>query len=349
MDRVLIIHNTFGSPDDPLYQSRAGVMDQVNAVEQSLIKLGVDYQIVPVEDLKHLTALLGSRCEKLLFNLAEEFTGSADACYVPAVCNAFGKTCTGNDTPALLLSLNKTHAKSILSQAGLPCPQGTVCHPGQPVDLSHLPAGRYILKPACSDASEGITADSVVELGADLQKAAKYIRGLHAQFGQPVIVEQFIGARELNVSVIENNGKPTVMPLAEIDFSAFDDSMHRIVDYAAKWQPDSFGFNNTPRKIPAELPETVAQHVRSLAVAAWQTLGCRDYGRVDFRLDENLSPYILEINPNPDISPDAGLAAAIVAGGMSYERFVWTMLTNAQTRMTRSEAPGMFSKRNKHE
>ncbi|MCE5187500.1 MAG: ATP-grasp domain-containing protein [Planctomycetaceae bacterium] len=334
MDRVLILHNTFGCPDDPLYQSRAGVMDQVGAVEQSLNKLGTDYQIVPVENLKHLTALLTSRPERLLFNLAEEFTGSADACYAPAICDAFGKSCTGNDTPALLLALNKMHAKAILSQAGLPCPQGMVCQPNRPIDLSRLPAGRYILKPACSDASEGITADSVVELAADLPKALKYISGLHTQFNQPVIVEQFIPARELNVSVIEMNGTPTVMPLAEIDFSAFEPAMHKIVDYAAKWHPDSFGFNNTPRKIPADLPQQTAKRVRSLAVAAWDALGCRDYARVDFRLDETLNPYILEINPNPDISPDAGFAAAIAAAGIAYERFVEMMLDNAQKRLS---------------
>lgn len=333
MDRVLILHNTFGSPDDPLYQSRAGVMDQVCAVEQSLIKLGVGHQIVPVENLKHLTALLASRPEKLLFNLAEEFTGSADACYVPAVCWAFNKSCTGNDTPALLLSLNKMHAKAILNQAGLPCPQGTVLYPGHPIELSRLSSGRYILKPACSDASEGITCDSVVALPADLQKAVKCVSELHAQFNQPVIIEQFIPARELNVSVIEMNGMPKVMPLAEIDFSAFDGSMHKIVDYAAKWHPDSFGFNNTPRKIPADLLHDVAEHVRSLAVAAWRALGCRDYARVDFRLDEDLNPYILEINPNPDISPDAGFAAAIAAGNIPYQQFVRAMIENAHVRM----------------
>jgi len=334
MDRVLIIHNTFGLPDDPLYQSRAGVMDQVNAVSRSLDVLGVDYTVVPVENLRHLTSVLTTRRERTIFNLAEEFLGSTDqACYVPAVCRAFDRCCTGNDTPALLLSLNKVHAKAILLQAGLPCPQGMVCLPGQTADLSGLPEGRYILKPACCDASEGIGADSVVDLPRELDRAQALVGRLHVQFAQPVIVEQYIPARELNVSVILQGGRPRVMPLAEIDFSAFDVNTPKIVDYAAKWHPESFGYNNTPRKIPADLPEMTAERVRELAVAAWRTLGCWGYARVDFRLDDQLKPYILEVNPNPDISPDAGFAAAIAAGGIPYERFVWSVISNAQSRL----------------
>jgi D-alanine-D-alanine ligase len=334
MDRVLIIHNTFGSPEDPLYQSRAGVMDQVNAVGGALDQLGVDHTIVPVENLKHLTSVLTTRRQRTIFNLAEEFLGSTDqACYVPAVCRAFDRCCTGNDTPALLLSLNKVHAKAILHQAGLPCPQGTVCLLGQAVDLRGLPEGRYILKPACCDASEGIGSDSVVELPRELDRAMALVGRLHVQFAQPVVVEQYIPARELNVSIMLQGGRPKVMPLAEIDFSAFDPEAVKIVDYAAKWHADSFGFNNTPRKIPADLPETVAERVRTLAVAAWRTLGCWGYARVDFRLDEQLNPYVLEVNPNPDISPDAGFAAAIAAGGVPYERFVWSVISNAQSRL----------------
>ena len=104
------------------------------------------------------------------------------------------------------------------------------------------------------------------------------------------------------------------------------------IDYAAKWLPGSFGFHNTPRKIPADLLEPVADEVRDLAVRAWRALECRDYARVDFRLDEHDRPYVLEVNPNPDISKDAGFAAALTAGGMDYPRFVWTMLKNAAAR-----------------
>ncbi|MDH4203410.1 MAG: ATP-grasp domain-containing protein [Phycisphaerae bacterium] len=334
MENILILHNTFGSSDDLLYESRAGVMDQVRAVEQSLDVLGVGSEVLALENLRHLTQVLGARRESLIFNLAEEFLCSIEqACYVPAVCRAFGKRCTGNDTPALLLSQNKIYAKAILRNAGLPCSEGVVIYPQQKADWAQVSAGRYIFKPAFCDASEGITAESVLSLPEERKQGDALIEKLHREFNQPVIVERFIPARELNVSVIERNGKIKVLPLAEIDFSAFSDSQTKIVDYDAKWQKDSFGYNNTPRKIPADVPENVALRVESLAAAAFKAVGCRDYARVDFRLDEDMAPFILEVNPNPDISPDAGFAAAIEAAGIPYERFVWTVLTNTQGRL----------------
>lgn len=331
---VLIIHNTFGEPGDALYESRAGVMDQVRAVEAGCGRLGIAFETVAVADLRHLTAVLDGRQERLVFNLAEEFLGDVlQASFVPGVCRAFGTSCTGNDTPALLLAQNKIQAKALLAGCDLPVPQGTVVTPGDALDAAHLPAGGYILKPAFCDASEGITAESVVRLPDENDRAASLVASLHREFSQSVIVEQYIPAKELNVSVIETDGKPLVMPLAEIDFSAFADGQHKIVDYAAKWDAGSFGFHNTPRKIPADLPADVAERVRELAKAAWAALGCRDYVRVDFRLDERLNPYILEVNPNPDISPDAGFAAALDAGGIAYERFVAMMLENAEGRV----------------
>ena len=333
-DTILIIHNTFGDPADPLYESRAGVMDQVRAVEAACEALGLCHETLPVSDLRTLTKVLGGRKETLIFNLAEEFLGNVqEASFVPAVCRAFGKSCTGNDTTALLLAQNKVQAKALLAGSGLPVPGGTTVAPGMAFEASSLPAGTYILKPAFCDASEGITAESVVRLPEESTRAEALVASLHRQFAQPVIVEQYIPTRELNVSVIERGGRPKVMPLAEIDFSAFPDGQHKIVDYSAKWDAGSFGFHNTPRKIPAELPAAVSEHVAALAKAAWAALGCRDYARVDFRLDEQLNPYILEINPNPDISPDAGFAAALTAGGIAYERFVWTVLDNARQRI----------------
>ena len=339
METILILHNTFGNPGDSLYESRAGVMDQVRAVEGACETLGLCHETLAVDDLRKLTKVLGGRRETLIFNLAEEFLGDVqEASFVPAVCRAFGKSCTGNDTTALLLAQNKIQAKALLAGSGLPVPGGTAVAPGTALDTAALPAGTYILKPAFCDASEGITDESVVRLPEEGERACALVASLHRQFAQPVIVEQFIAARELNVSVLERGGRPKVMPLAEIDFSAFEDGQPKIVDYSAKWDAGSFGFHNTPRKIPADLPTDVAERVTALAKAAWGALGCRDYARVDFRLDEQLNPYILEINPNPDISPDAGFAAALTAGGIAYERFVWTVLDNARRRIEKSES-----------
>lgn len=332
MEDVLVLYNQVDYSDPAFPESRGGVLDQVQAVLEALDKLGIESQSLAVESLQHLVSLLKLRKEKLIFNLIEEFPGSSrDACAVPALCEAFGAGCTGNGTEALFLAQDKARTRALLTAAGLPCPAGLTIEPGRPFPMEKVKPGLYLIKPACTDASEGITQDSIVHVPSP--QAVETVNGIHQRFHQAAVVEQFIAARELNVSILEAAGKLRVLPLAEIDFSAFPEGMPRIVDYQAKWVKDSFAYQNTPRIIPAPLEEPLAEKIRTLAIQAWQTLDCRGYARVDFRLDEKNHPYILEINPNPDISPDAGFAAALAAAKIPYERFVWLMLQNAtQTR-----------------
>lgn len=334
MDDILILHNTFGPSDDPLYQSRAGVMDQVEAVAQSCKKLGIKSSVLQVENLSHLMKLLEGRKEKIIFNLIEEFVNNIEqAAFVPVICQAFGKSPTGNKTSVLITAQNKFQTKALLTANSLSCPAGVVFQSTERFNPNLLKKGKYIIKPALSDASEGITSDSVVQMPDDRDKAKKIVRQLQQKFNQPVIVEQFISARELNVSVLEKDGKVDVLPIAEIDFSAFPKDQPRIVDYSAKWEKDSFAYNNTPRKIPADLPKNVSRDVEKMTANAWKVLGCQDYARVDFRLDEDNKPYIIEVNPNPDISADAGYAAALEASGIPYELFVFAMIENAAKRL----------------
>jgi D-alanine-D-alanine ligase len=334
MDKILILHNTFGPADDPLYQSRAGVLDQVEMVEQSCKRLGLKSTILPVESLTHLMTILGSRKEKIIFNLIEEFVGNIEhAPFVPVICQAFGKSCTGNKTSALITAQNKFHTKALLSANGISCPGGIILKPKEKFNPNLLKKGKYIIKPALSDASEGITTDCVIEMPAHREKAKTIIHQLQQKFDQPVIIEQYISARELNVSVLERNGKVDVLPIAEIDFSAFPKDLPKIVDYSAKWDKDSFAYNNTPRKIPADLDMKLSNQIEKLAISSWQTLGCQDYIRVDFRMDDNDKPYVIEINPNPDISADAGFAAALEAAGIPYELYVFAVIENASKRL----------------
>ncbi len=327
MQTILILHNTFGDRSDELYLSRSGVMDQVKAVVRACVLLGVKYEIIAVADLKELVKILTCRKEKCVFNLIEEFVGDIEqACYVPALCRAYGKECTGNPTAAILLAQNKVRAKAVLDHYGLACPGGVVITGGNASPLLTLPEGKYILKPACSDASEGISSRSIVELPAELDRGHELVLELYKQFGQAIVAEQYIAARELNVSVLQVRSRPKVVAVAEIDFSAFPADMLKIVDYDAKWQPESFGYNNTPRKLPAALAPNLYEQVCKMSLAAWDALGCRGYARVDFRLDDNNVPYILEVNPNPDISPDAGFAAALDYAGIAYDQFVWTVI-----------------------
>ena len=333
---VLIIHNAVDkelvAKDRTVFEeSNAGLMEEVRAVTETLEALGIKYQVKSIETIEQLPDILTHSNQRIVFNLVEEL--SADilhACYVPAICQAYRRTCTGSDTPALIMAQNKWQAKAVLKAADVPVPDGTIVPIGQRIRLKGLVHGKYVVKPVFSDASEGINADSIVDLpGMALHKAVKRI---HRQFNQPALVEQFIPDRELNVSLIQQNNEVHVLPIAEINFGAFDTNKPKIVDYSAKWHTDSFAYNNTPRIIPAQLSEEVVGLVWQYALAAWDAIGCQDYARVDFRMNRNEQVFVLEVNPNPDISADAGFAAALEAGGISYKKFIETLLDNAVMR-----------------
>ncbi|MGD9875018.1 MAG: GNAT family N-acetyltransferase [Kiritimatiellia bacterium] len=317
-------------------ESDAGVLAEVSAVSAALGKNSVPFKTAAISCLRELPRVLSTFGDEVVFNLVEGLDGAVgDVNAVPVVCEAFGRGCTGNTSECLQQSLDKWLTKYLLKERGLPVPDAWIVPVGQKFSGQPDHKKPLLLKPLLSDASEGITQASVVPHPyADIDTR---IKELHSRFSQPVLVETFVDGRELNVSVIDMGSGPQVMPIAEIDFSAFPADRHKIVDYEAKWIENSFAYNNTPRKIPADLPEKTARHIRELALGTWHALNCRDYIRVDFRLDAKLNPFILEINANPDISPDAGLAAAIAAAGISYDKFVMQMISNASGRRTETK------------
>jgi len=333
---VLIIHNAVDkglvAKDRAVFEeSNAGLMKEVRAVTETLEALREKYQVKSIETIEQLSDILAHSDQEVIFNLVEELPADIlHSCYVPAICQAHGRTYTGSGTPALILAQNKWQAKAVLKAADVPTPDSTIVSIGQRICLKGLIHGKYFVKPVFSDASEGINADSIVDLpGMALHKAIKQI---HRQFKQPALIEQFVPDRELNVSLFQQNNEVQILPIAEIDFDAFGANSMRIVDYSAKWHTDSFAYNNTPRIIPARLSEKTASFVRQYALAAWNAIDCQDYARVDFRMNRNEQIFVLEVNPNPDISADAGFAAALEAGGISYERFIEILLDNALMR-----------------
>jgi len=312
-------------------ESEAGVLAEVEAVSRALDKLRLPHRVVGVREFEELPGVLSASDEPVVFNLVEGFwTDPNRATLVPTVIRSFGKACTGNDAQGQQLSLDKWQSKTLLAAAGIPTPKGLIVPVGQSLPTRDLFEGPYIVKPIQADASEGIDKTSIVPgRGKALRQVVERI---HNQLAQPALIEQYIEGRELNISVIHRQGEAQVLPLAEIDFSAFEAGRPRIVGYEAKWLEDTFEYQHTPRIIPAPLPQRVAERVRELAVASCRALSCFDYCRVDFRLDQANRPYVLEVNANPDISLDAGFAAALQAAGISYHAFVKLTIDNAAKR-----------------
>ena len=310
---VLILHNiprAVGDGSGNYLESDAGVMEEVEAVSQALKQQDIRHRIAGVKNLTELPDILFRAPEPVVFNLVESLHQCAeDANYVPVICRAFGKSCTGNATHTLNSGFDKWRSKCLFRECGLPCPEGLAVAPGQIPTVLPVQSGKVIVKPVAADASEGITAASVIDCG-DQAAVIKLVTELQAQFKQPVLIEQFIDGRELNVSLLEQGNEIRVLALAEIDFSKFKNGQPKIVDYAAKWLPNTFEYKHTPRIIPAPLTEVQIEEVTRCALGAWKALECHDYIRVDLRLDDHGKPFILEVNPNPDISPGGGYAAA---------------------------------------
>lgn len=345
---VLILYNEPQPADRgaAFAESEEGVLDEVKAVARALDKLRIPHRMVSVRRFGDLPAVLAASDEPVVFNLVEGFWQDAGwANLVPGVIAGFGKACTGNDSQGLLLSFDKWQSKALLAAAGLPVPEGLVVRPGRPIPVRDLFEGPYMVKPVRADASEGIDETSIVQgRGKALREA---VQRVHDQQGQSALIERYIEGRELNVSVISRNGDLEVLPMAEIDFSAFEAGRPRIVGYEAKWLADSFEFQHTPRIIPVPLPNRQAQRIRDVAVAACRALRCVEYSRVDLRLDRAGRPYILEVNANPDITPDDGFAAALEAGGISYKAFIKLAVENAVRRNSQSTVHGSRPRRHR--
>lgn len=333
-ESVLLVYNAPQSDAE----SERGILDEVAAVESALEHLHLPFVKAGLKSLSDLPALLTTYPARLVINLVEGFPGRPeDANLIPAVCRAFGRSATGNDTSALELSLDKAVAKAVLATAGVPVPAGRLAAPGQPMPDAFLPPGTYIVKPARADGSEGIDSRSVAPWPGQALKDA--VKRVHEAFGQPAVVEAFCGTREFNMSILQEGDRLRLMPVAEIEFRQFGADRPRIVSYEAKWNPSTFEYKHTTRVLPAHLPEADAERLGACAREAWQALGCRDYARVDIRMDDAGALTVIEVNPNPDIAPDAGFAKALEAGGVTYPEFVEILLRNAFARLGPGAVP----------
>lgn len=189
-----------------------------------------------------------------------------------------------------------------------------------------------IIKPAYEDASVGIEYNAVVRDDQRLKDRISYILD---QFKQPAIVEQFIEGRELNISVVGHR-KPEVLPISEIDFTEMPDHLDNIVSYQAKWDPAHESYHRTIPICPAELPKNIEHRAKKIALKAFKTMNCRDYARVDCRLNKNGEVFVLEVNPNPDLTEGAGFMRSADAAGYSYSKMLEKIIESAIKRKERN-------------
>lgn len=319
--RIGIVHNVPASGDYVFSASSEDVLVQAGAIEKALRELGhTPYRIPFARNLGEFLRIMEAIQPRAIFNLCETVDEDPRfAGHPAAVFELMGIPFTGSPSAALTISTDKVLSKKLLEASAIPTPRSARVAGGS---LSELSALRFpvLVKPRLEDGSIGIDQESVFRDEPSLRSA---LPGFLNRFGE-VLVEEYIEGREFNISLI-GFPEPEVLPPAEIDFSSFPKDLFRIVGYRAKWDPESFEYAHTNRVFP-ELAEDLASLLRKTARACFDLFSLRDYGRVDLRLGPDGTPYVLEVNANPCLSPDAGFAAAAAARGTDYRSLVGELL-----------------------
>jgi D-alanine-D-alanine ligase len=296
------------------------IREEVGAIEESLRSGGHHPFVLSVEHFSRdlIQTLLGIS-PKFVFNLCEEINGKCELeMCIAGLLELMGIPYTGSDPFALGLALNKFHVKQILRSAGIPTARGYVRYPGQKLSIPrgmHFP---MIVKPSRQDASLGINSRSVCHTVEQLEQQILYI---HEVYEQEALVEEYLDGREFNVSVIGDQD-PEVLAISEICFDGLPQDEPRIVSYRAKWDEESPLYSSTMPICPANLSKRLENRIKDIAIRSHLCIGCRDYARVDMRTDDRGNLFVLEVNPNPDISPKAGFARAARAAGYTYPEMI---------------------------
>lgn len=285
---------------------------------KSLQKVGYDaYTLNIMDSLQILTKDLEKNKPDVVFNLVEIFKDQPRLeMSFTGILELLNVTYTGAPPMALGTCQNKTLTKRILGTLGIRTPRYKII---KEMNQSFRLGLRYplIVKPAWEDASVGIDNDSIVYNVDALKKRTEYVFN---SFKQPALVEEFIVGRELNVSVFGDKN-PTVLPISEIDFSRMPENLHPIVSFQAKWDPMHEAYHKTIPICPAILPDEIREEAERMALQCVQAVGTRDYSRVDMRLSKDDNKlYVLEVNPNPDLTEGAGFMRSAKHAGYSYKK-----------------------------
>lgn len=306
-----------GKPED--FYAEFDSDETINAVKRALESSGNSVFVVEADEDAH--EKLRRIKPDIVFNIAEGAKGIARESHIPAMCEMLGIPYTASDVLTLAIALDKKRTKEVLQCYGIPTPRFQVFNSADDRKKGFL---RFplIVKPIGEGSSKGIRDCSVVETKEELKRVVEFVI---KNYQQPALVEEFLSGKEFTVAVV-GNGKSFALPIVEIMLNELPDGAHRIYSYEAKWIWD------TPEKplkmfeCPANVPKDVYAKIGATALNAYRAIGCRDWCRVDVRIDRHGIPNVLELNPLPGILPDpkenSCFPKAAWSAGLSYDELI---------------------------
>jgi D-alanine-D-alanine ligase len=317
-DRVLVDENEEAAGDKTPVVRTLDKKEVEEEVAEALTKLGHEAVMYELDGTqKSLLGLARVDCD-LVFNLAESFADDDTSDFkIAAFLELLGKKYTGSGSRGLMLAQDKAVAKKIFAFHGVHTPTFAKCYRGR-LDFSHDLQFPVIVKPAREDGSIGIEFSAVVNSIRELMERMDW---LHTHFDSPVLIEEYIEGREMYVGVIGND-KPQALPVIELDLSKLPEGTPRIAAAEVKWGKGTRAYRDTKSAIANDLPEETVQLLHQTAVAAYQALELRDYGRVDIRLQSDGRLHVIEVNPNPWLASRAEFAMAARKAGRTYTQLV---------------------------
>ena len=267
----------------------------------------------------------------IVFNYAEGSSGEEREAEIPALLESLRIPYTGSGPGTMVNCLNKAKAKAVLAAAGINTPAWAVAE--SPEDSREWREFPCIVKPLWEGSSKGLHDSALAKTRTE---AARLVSEITRKYSQPALIEKFLPGREFTAGVLGNGEDIRVLPPAEINHAALAGKLNPILSYEAKWVIDTPENPLDILSCPAKITPSLLKQLENISVKAFKALGCRDWCRIDIRLDDKGAPNILELNPIPGLLPDAAdnscLPAAARAAGMEYNDLISMVLSHALKR-----------------
>ncbi len=283
------------------------------------------HEVIPIEASEDAYSVLQKSWPDIVFNMAEGVSGPCREGYIPSILEHLQIPYTASDPLTLSICLDKSRTKEILAYYGLPISRFRVVSDHNfSFNTLHYP---LMVKPLYEGSSIGIRNDSLVKTRREMRERVTWLLD---RYKEPALVEEFLPGREFTVAIIGNGEEARALPIVEILFDSLPNGVNPIYSYEAKWVWDQ---SSNPLKIfqcPARLDAELQNEIESICLRAYSILRCRDWCRIDVRLDASGRPHILELNPLPGILPspedNSCFPKAARAAGMDYNQLINTVL-----------------------